>query len=230
MPLLAAQPHRTERPANDHRTVLGGILWILRSGVPWRDLPERDGPWQRAVSRFRRWGEAVYERMRDDTLVLVLALIEGSGIRAHQHAAKAPEHGGSTDQELGRSRGGWDSTRQLGPERVGKPIISELTSDQGPRAPGDPTPGAGTRADVTRGRGWGSNVPVAADPNTARRRTPCRSHSAAIASRLSSISAIIVLPRYHARLRCVRALRSAPESLERSYPRQCRRSPRHRRE
>ncbi len=39
----------------DHRTVINGILWVMRTGAPWRDLPERYGPWQSCYSRFSRW-------------------------------------------------------------------------------------------------------------------------------------------------------------------------------
>jgi len=39
----------------DHRTVINGILWIVRTGAPWRDLPERYGPWQTCYDRFVRW-------------------------------------------------------------------------------------------------------------------------------------------------------------------------------
>jgi transposase len=39
----------------DHRTVIDGILWKLRTGAPWRDLPERYGPWQSCFDRFNRW-------------------------------------------------------------------------------------------------------------------------------------------------------------------------------
>ena len=39
----------------DHRTVIDGILWKLRTGTPWRDLPERYGPWQTCFDRFNRW-------------------------------------------------------------------------------------------------------------------------------------------------------------------------------
>jgi len=39
----------------DHRTVINGILWKLRAGSPWRDLPERYGPWQTCFDRFNRW-------------------------------------------------------------------------------------------------------------------------------------------------------------------------------
>lgn len=57
-PLPPPQRPRTGRPAKDHRTVLNGILWILRTGAPWRDLPERYGSWNTVWSRFRRWREA----------------------------------------------------------------------------------------------------------------------------------------------------------------------------
>ena len=43
-PLLMAHRARTGRPAKDHRTVINGILWVLRTGAPWRDLPEIYGP------------------------------------------------------------------------------------------------------------------------------------------------------------------------------------------
>jgi transposase len=39
----------------DHRTIINGILWKLRTGSPWRDLPERYGPWQTCYDRFNRW-------------------------------------------------------------------------------------------------------------------------------------------------------------------------------
>lgn len=43
------------RPCREHRTLLNGVLWVLRSGAAWRDLPVRYGPWQTAYMRFRRW-------------------------------------------------------------------------------------------------------------------------------------------------------------------------------
>ncbi|MCS4054665.1 IS5 family transposase [Salinibacter ruber] len=45
------------RPYENHRKVTGGIFWVLRSGAPWRDLPERYGSWRAAHDRFRRWAE-----------------------------------------------------------------------------------------------------------------------------------------------------------------------------
>jgi transposase len=102
-PLLPPQRPRTGRPANDHRTVLNGILWILRTGAPWRDLPERYGSSNTGWSRFRRWRDAgIWDRIlralqeeaaHDDTLDGTLTMIDGSNIRAHQHAAGARKRG-----------------------------------------------------------------------------------------------------------------------------------------
>ena len=43
------------RPWRDHRTMVNAMLWILNTGSPWHDLPERYGPWQTAYNRFNRW-------------------------------------------------------------------------------------------------------------------------------------------------------------------------------
>src|ERR687898_439415 len=62
--LLPPQRPATGRPAHDHRQIVNGILWRLTTGVPWRDLPERYGPWQTVYTRFRRWQRAgVWDRV-----------------------------------------------------------------------------------------------------------------------------------------------------------------------
>ena len=102
-PLLPPQRPVTGRPAKDHRTILNGILWILRTGAPWRDLPERYGPWKTVYSRFRRWQEAgVWDRLlteiqteaaHDDQIDGSITMIDSTSIRAHQHAAGARKRG-----------------------------------------------------------------------------------------------------------------------------------------
>ena len=85
------------RPSKCNRTILNGIVWIARSGAPWRDLPERYGPWQTVYSRFRKW-------MEDgilDNIFRVLSLdaelselsIDASIVQAHQHSAGAKKRG-----------------------------------------------------------------------------------------------------------------------------------------
>src|ERR687898_492682 len=98
-PLLPPQRPRTGRPAKDHRTVLNGILWLLRTGSPWRALPERYGSWKTVSSRFYRWQRAgvwdrilaVLQRQADveDRLDWSLHFVDSTVVRAHQHAAGA---------------------------------------------------------------------------------------------------------------------------------------------
>jgi transposase len=63
-PLLPPQRPRTGRPRHDHRTVLGGILWVVRNRASWRDLPQRFGKWERAYHRYRLWSDTgLWERL-----------------------------------------------------------------------------------------------------------------------------------------------------------------------
>lgn len=61
--------NRPGRPWRSHRQSINGILWILNSGAPWRDLPERYGSWKTIYDRFRRW-------QRDGTLAKILTLLQ----------------------------------------------------------------------------------------------------------------------------------------------------------
>ena len=54
-PLLPPQGGGTGRPPDDHRTVLGGILWVARTGSSWREMPEEYGNWESAYRRHERW-------------------------------------------------------------------------------------------------------------------------------------------------------------------------------
>ena len=54
-PLLRPQRGEIGRPPNDHRTVLGGILWVARTGSSWREMPEEYGKWESAYRRHELW-------------------------------------------------------------------------------------------------------------------------------------------------------------------------------
>jgi Putative transposase of IS4/5 family (DUF4096) len=56
-PLLPPQKPQTGRPATDHRLIVEGMLWVVRSGSSWRELPERFGPWSTVSSRYQRWNK-----------------------------------------------------------------------------------------------------------------------------------------------------------------------------
>ena len=52
------QTGKQGRPAKNTRTTLNGIVWLARSGAPWRDLPERYGPWKSVYTSFCRWRDS----------------------------------------------------------------------------------------------------------------------------------------------------------------------------
>ena len=54
-PLLPPQKPPTGRPAVDHRLVVEGMLWVVRTNSSWRELPEHFGPWSTVSSRYQRW-------------------------------------------------------------------------------------------------------------------------------------------------------------------------------
>ena len=63
-PFLPAEQPERGRPNIDHRRIIDGILWRERTGAPWRDLPDRYGPWSTVYSRFWRWREAgIWDRI-----------------------------------------------------------------------------------------------------------------------------------------------------------------------
>lgn len=89
------------RPPKDNRLMVNAMVWITRSGVPWRDLPERYGPWKTVYSRFRKWiGDGIL-----DNIFRVLCLeaelgglfLDASTVQAHQHSAGAKKGGLQTE-------------------------------------------------------------------------------------------------------------------------------------
>ena len=104
-PLLPPQKPTVGRPNLDHRTILNGLRWRLRTGCPWRDIPERYGKWETIYSRFRRWQQAgIWDRIlaviqaEDDAkgqLDWSLHMVDATVVRAHQHAAGAGKKGGT---------------------------------------------------------------------------------------------------------------------------------------
>lgn len=91
------------RPFRSHRVIVNAIFYILCTGAPWRDLPERYGPWQTAYNRFNRWRkEGLVEKILRELQIMMdnaglidwqLWCIDGSNIRAHASAAGAGKKG-----------------------------------------------------------------------------------------------------------------------------------------
>ncbi len=86
-------PATTGRPPRNRRQVLEGIFWILNTGVQWRDLPERFGPWQTVWRLFDQWNDdgtlqEILDHLRGEVdLNNELWCVDGTVVRAHKCAA-----------------------------------------------------------------------------------------------------------------------------------------------
>src|SRR6266480_2835137 len=79
--------------ASDNRVFVEAVLYRYRAGIPWRDLPERFGPWKNVHTRFSRWAESgVWQRLFEALAADAdndYAMIDSTIVRAHQHSAGA---------------------------------------------------------------------------------------------------------------------------------------------
>jgi len=90
--LLPGKPGDPGRSGEDNRLFLDAVLWIVRTGAPWRDLPERFGEWNSVFQRFNRWAKQgvwqhVFDAFQDPDLEWVM--LDATIVRAHVHAAGA---------------------------------------------------------------------------------------------------------------------------------------------
>ena len=111
-PLLPPQKPKTGRINHPHRKVINGILWILRTGAPWEDLPRRYGKTKTVSSRYYRWRKkGIWQRLfaklqaqaeRDGELDWTIHFVDSTVIRAHQHAAGAKKGTRNTKRLVAR--------------------------------------------------------------------------------------------------------------------------------
>ena len=111
-PLLPPNGRRGQQWA-EHRRVINGILWKLRTGAPWRDVPTRYGPWKTCYERVVRWRrDGTWDRLlahaqtkADAGGELIWEVsIDSTTVRAHQHAAGARQRAARADAKRGRPR------------------------------------------------------------------------------------------------------------------------------
>ena len=98
-PHIPERTAATGRPARDPRDMLNGMMWVVRTGAPWRDLPERYGPWQTVYDYFTSWRQSgildqILEALQirldaDGHIDWDLWCVDGSSIRASRAAAGA---------------------------------------------------------------------------------------------------------------------------------------------
>ena len=126
------------------RRVMDGIFFVLRTGTPWRDLPERYGPCTTCYDRYNRWSKngdwaAILARLQslmgggddpdgDGANSPQTRMIDSSAVRAHRHAAGSLRDG--EPPQLGRSRGGLSTRIHAVVDGNGQPKALELTPGQ----------------------------------------------------------------------------------------------------
>lgn len=98
-PQLPAERGRNARPSKSNRLMLEGMLWKMRTGSPWRDLPSEFGPWESVYTRFSRWSNAgifqkVFKKLKD-VLDCENIILDSTTVRVHQHGHGAAKKKGS---------------------------------------------------------------------------------------------------------------------------------------
>ena len=122
--------HQTGRVYNkaEHRMTLEGILYRMRTGCPWRDLPGEFGNWNTVFRRFNLWSRKgvmthVFKALSKETDTEWL-FIDASIVRAHQHSQGAMS---GEDEAIGKSRGGYSTKIHLSTDSYGLPLHFELS-------------------------------------------------------------------------------------------------------
>ena len=94
--LLPGQPGQHGGVAEDNRRFLNAVLYVAKTGIPWRDLPERYGNWNSQWRRFDRWAakgrwDPLLAALRDPDLDVLI--LDSTAVRAHPCAAGAKKNG-----------------------------------------------------------------------------------------------------------------------------------------
>ncbi len=91
--LIIGRPDQRGSTGRNNRMFVEGVLWVVRTGSPWRDLPEAFGDWNTVFRRFSRWSrkgvwQRLFEAMSDDPDFEYL-ILNSTIVRTHQHASGA---------------------------------------------------------------------------------------------------------------------------------------------
>lgn len=117
--------------ARDNRNFVNAVLYVDKTGIPWRDLPERFGKWDTVYHRFNEWckkgvWQRIFQSVQDPDLEWLM--LDSTVIRAHLHAAGMNTEG--DDQAMGYSRGGFGTKIHIAVDALGNPVSIHLSPGQ----------------------------------------------------------------------------------------------------
>jgi len=102
LPLIISYKNRSGRPPTlSHYDAFCGILYILRTGIPWRDMPECFGNWHTIYTRFKRWSDSglfwniIKECQGNKSDIFDMVWLDSTAIKLHKHGAGASKKKGS---------------------------------------------------------------------------------------------------------------------------------------
>jgi transposase len=107
-------------PKQSDREFIEAVLYLARTGCPWRDLPVRFGHWDAVYQRFRRWEkagrwQALFARLPEDLRAVGTVFFDSSVVRAHPHAAGAPKKKGAKRRRRWAAAGAGSGPRSTSP-------------------------------------------------------------------------------------------------------------------
>ena len=137
---LRITPHIYTGNEQKTRMFIEAVYWVMRTGAPWRDLPDELGKWNSVFNRYADWADKeVWLKMMthfSDDPDMEWLLLDSTIVRAHPCAAGAPKKkGGQAAQSLGRSRGGFSTKIHVNVDALGNPLRLILTAGQASDSP-----------------------------------------------------------------------------------------------
>lgn len=140
-PLLPSERGRGCRPAHDNRRYFDAMNWALRTGSPWRDLPEAFGTWNSVFRRFRRWAaQGVFDAILETLVELGITdewkvqMVDSTSVRGHVQAAGAK--GGPSRRDLAARAAALRAKSTQGVIETGVPSAFSLPEERLPTAGG----------------------------------------------------------------------------------------------